>query len=307
MVVVAVLFCAGLMIFLPQIYHSNDSVVYRNSQIEKNINPPKNEIVTPSTIQTHSKAISKSLKKPITTQLSEVKSNSVRASSEKTNVHQVSTKTVIKQSVLDNNKHVKVGSSGLLVTQRNASESKNKKVNTEVKITVSQPKNIEKSTVVVSRKAEQVIKSKKAVKKVTVQVLPKKKIPEKRVVKKVLLQPVKIQKVKSHQIEEKPLNILNQAINVAKLDPVMGLKKNKNEMKSSIIQLKHKSYAFQKKLPKMSINVHMYDQVPQDRFVMINMSRYEEGDLLEGSVLIKEIIPKGVVMMFENEVFMLKR
>ena len=78
-------------------------------------------------------------------------------------------------------------------------------------------------------------------------------------------------------------------------------------MKSSIIQLKHKSYAFQKKLPKMSINVHMYDQVPQDRFVMINMSRYEEGDLLEGSVLIKEIIPKGVVMMFENEVFMLKR
>ena len=51
------------------------------------------------------------------------------------------------------------------------------------------------------------------------------------------------------------------------------------------------------RLSQYEINVHVYDNNPQNRFVLINMSKYKEGDRLpSGGPLIAAITPEGVVV-----------
>ena len=57
------------------------------------------------------------------------------------------------------------------------------------------------------------------------------------------------------------------------------------------------SPAERSRLSQYVVNVHVYDNNPQNRFVLINMSKYKEGDRLPGGgPLIAAITPEGVVV-----------
>ena len=57
------------------------------------------------------------------------------------------------------------------------------------------------------------------------------------------------------------------------------------------------SPAQRSQLSQYVINVHVYDSNAQDRFVLINMTKYKEGDRLSGGgPLVSAITPEGVVM-----------
>jgi general secretion pathway protein B len=59
-------------------------------------------------------------------------------------------------------------------------------------------------------------------------------------------------------------------------------------------------------IPQLHLDFHMYAPAPQDRFVMINMHKLKEGDVLEG-VHVNSITPEGAVLSYNGQTFMLPR
>jgi general secretion pathway protein B len=65
--------------------------------------------------------------------------------------------------------------------------------------------------------------------------------------------------------------------------------------------------AFQQSLPPLHLDVHGYTQKPADRFVVINMQRYQTGDTLKEGPKIIAITPQGVVLDYNGRRFLLPR
>lgn len=60
-------------------------------------------------------------------------------------------------------------------------------------------------------------------------------------------------------------------------------------------------------LPELHLDIHVYSDVPTDRFVFINMSKQHENSRLSEGPLVKEIAPEGVVLEYEGTTFLLPR
>lgn len=112
------------------------------------------------------------------------------------------------------------------------------------------------------------------------------------------------------QTVEKPQNdqlaILNTTIIKAKLHPISGVKPIAEEIQKWPL-LKEKPLAFRKALPALNMNIHMYDEKSEKRFAMINMKKYEKGDLIDERVLVNDILPDGLVLVFQDQPFFIKR
>ncbi|MGB9430406.1 MAG: general secretion pathway protein GspB [Gammaproteobacteria bacterium] len=65
--------------------------------------------------------------------------------------------------------------------------------------------------------------------------------------------------------------------------------------------------AFQQSLPPLHLDVHSYAQNPADRFVVINMQRYQAGDTLKEGPKVLEIVPDGVILEYNGQAFLLPR
>lgn len=59
-------------------------------------------------------------------------------------------------------------------------------------------------------------------------------------------------------------------------------------------------------VPPLTMNVHVYAGQPENRFVLINMQRVEEGDEIEG-VIARAIRPDGILLEFQGHEFLLRR
>lgn len=64
---------------------------------------------------------------------------------------------------------------------------------------------------------------------------------------------------------------------------------------------------FQQSLPALHLDVHGYAANPADRFVIINMQRYSEGDTLKEGPRVIAIIPHGVILDYDGTRFLLPR
>jgi general secretion pathway protein B len=60
-------------------------------------------------------------------------------------------------------------------------------------------------------------------------------------------------------------------------------------------------------LPALHLDLHVFADRPQDRFVMINMHRLGEGDSLPSGVHVDAIRPDGVVLSYQGTRFLLPR
>ncbi len=56
-------------------------------------------------------------------------------------------------------------------------------------------------------------------------------------------------------------------------------------------------------LPLVSIDVHVYAEQAADRFVLINLLKYKEGDVLEEGARVERITPEGMVLSYQGERF----
>ena len=60
-------------------------------------------------------------------------------------------------------------------------------------------------------------------------------------------------------------------------------------------------------LPDLHLDIHVYSEQREDRFVFVNMSKYREQARLAEGPLVKEITPEGVVLEYMGNGFLLPR
>jgi len=58
-----------------------------------------------------------------------------------------------------------------------------------------------------------------------------------------------------------------------------------------------------KNLPLVNMDIHVYSELPGDRFVLINLIKYREGDILEEGPLLEQITLEGMVLSHQGERF----
>ncbi|MEI6336120.1 MAG: general secretion pathway protein GspB [Methylococcaceae bacterium] len=66
-------------------------------------------------------------------------------------------------------------------------------------------------------------------------------------------------------------------------------------------------YDFRQTVPKLSINVFVYSEHPEDCFVMIDMVKYKSGQQIKDAMLLKEIRPDSLVIVYQNREFQIER
>jgi len=60
-------------------------------------------------------------------------------------------------------------------------------------------------------------------------------------------------------------------------------------------------------LPDLHLDIHVFSEVPEDRFVFINMSKQREHTQLGEGPVVEEITPDGVVLSYQGTRFLLSR
>jgi len=60
-------------------------------------------------------------------------------------------------------------------------------------------------------------------------------------------------------------------------------------------------------LPELHVDIHVYSESPEDRFVFINMNKHNQGSRLAEGPLVEEITPDGVVLVHNGITFLLPR
>jgi general secretion pathway protein B len=61
------------------------------------------------------------------------------------------------------------------------------------------------------------------------------------------------------------------------------------------------------RLPAFLMTAHVYDPVPDERFVVINALRYNEGEQTREGLVVEQILPDGVLLAFEGHSFFQRR
>ncbi len=66
-------------------------------------------------------------------------------------------------------------------------------------------------------------------------------------------------------------------------------------------------FNFRQTVPQFTINVFVYSQAPEERFVMIDMIKYKTGQQIKDAMELKEIRPDSLVVVYQNQEFQIKR
>ena len=60
-------------------------------------------------------------------------------------------------------------------------------------------------------------------------------------------------------------------------------------------------------LPDLHVDLHVYSDVPRERFVFINMNKYQENERLDEGPVLNEITSDGVILVYRGTTFLLPR
>lgn len=71
--------------------------------------------------------------------------------------------------------------------------------------------------------------------------------------------------------------------------------------------LKEMPYEFRRRVPELNINVYVYDDNPDKRFIMVDMTRFAAGQQLADGLDLKEILADSLVVSFEGKTFRIQR
>lgn len=60
-------------------------------------------------------------------------------------------------------------------------------------------------------------------------------------------------------------------------------------------------------IPDLHLDIHVYSEVPEERFVFINMVKHREKSRLDEGPVVSEITPEGVILDYRGATFLLPR
>ena len=55
------------------------------------------------------------------------------------------------------------------------------------------------------------------------------------------------------------------------------------------------------------LDIHVYSEDPKDRFILVKLKKYREGERLDSGLLLEEILPDGMVMSYQGERFLVEK
>jgi len=55
------------------------------------------------------------------------------------------------------------------------------------------------------------------------------------------------------------------------------------------------------------LDVHVYSEEPQRRYILVNLEKYREGEILVSGLVLEEILPDGMVMSYQGERFRVEK
>jgi len=64
---------------------------------------------------------------------------------------------------------------------------------------------------------------------------------------------------------------------------------------------------FRNRLDLPRLDLHVYSEQPKDRFIMVKLKKYREGETLESGLVLEEVLPDGMVMSHRGERFLVEK
>lgn len=64
---------------------------------------------------------------------------------------------------------------------------------------------------------------------------------------------------------------------------------------------------FRNRLDLPRLDVHVYSEEPQGRFILVNLEKYREGERLASGLVLEEILPDGMVMSYQGKRFRVEK
>jgi len=55
------------------------------------------------------------------------------------------------------------------------------------------------------------------------------------------------------------------------------------------------------------LDLHVYSDEPRDRFILVNLKKYREGERLESGLLLQEILPDGIILSYQGQHFLVEK
>ncbi|MDD5267685.1 MAG: general secretion pathway protein GspB [Methylococcales bacterium] len=78
-------------------------------------------------------------------------------------------------------------------------------------------------------------------------------------------------------------------------------------VKKDIPFLSDLPFEFRHTVPKFTTNVFVYSNHPEESFVMIDMVKYKPGQQIKEAMVLKEIRPNSLVVVYQNQAFQIER
>jgi general secretion pathway protein B len=110
----------------------------------------------------------------------------------------------------------------------------------------------------------------------------------------VLPEPVYLQNSRPSILPEKELDMQMDALTTAK----------DNSQLQSWYEL---SQDFRNRLDLPRLDVHVYSEEPQKRFILVNLEKYREGERLASGLVLEEVLPDGMVMSYQGKRFRVEK
>ena len=64
---------------------------------------------------------------------------------------------------------------------------------------------------------------------------------------------------------------------------------------------------FRRNVPDLDINVYVYSDLPENRFIMVSMHKYRVGQVINSGMTLKAIDPDGIVVEYRDRQFKIRR
>jgi len=105
--------------------------------------------------------------------------------------------------------------------------------------------------------------------------------------------------IKQKQVEDVQESIKSEETLITSLD--------KESKSNEPVFLSELDYQFRRTVPSFAINVYVYSENEQDRFIMIDMKKYQPGQRMDNGIVLKDIQMDGLVVEYNDRIFRIKR
>ena len=110
---------------------------------------------------------------------------------------------------------------------------------------------------------------------------------------------IKTNKYKAEENKQKPLQP------PVKKEPVLAhQEKNKATSPTQSYRLLYQlPFAIRKEIPEIKLNIHVYDEQPENRIAIINGTRFAIDDMITDQLLLKDILVNGILLDYNGNEF----